>query len=339
MNILLTGGTGYIGSHVALSLIEQGHEPVLYDNLDNSKLDVVTRLESIAKKSLTFIHDNILNTDKLIETLDKFKIDAVLHFAGLKSVSESVVHPYKYYINNLEGTRSLLQAMENVYGPKTNKTLVFSSSATVYGHPCYLPLDENHPTNPTNTYGNTKLAVEHMLQDVKASNSAWRIACLRYFNPIGSHPSGIIGDESNGIPNNLVPNIVQVANGTQPFLKVFGNNYNTADGSGVRDYIHINDLASGHLASLDYLCKAPTPVIEKFNLGTGCGNSVFELIKCFEKITKLKIPYKIENPRSGDVDISFAKVEKANKILNWHATHTLDDALNSVWEWQKKIAR
>lgn len=337
MNILLTGGTGYIGSHVALALIAKGHMPILLDNLDNSDKQVVARLEHIAQQHLAFIHDDILNTKNLIHTLERYKIDGVLHFAGLKSVAESVHNPYKYYLNNFEGTLSLLRAMELFYGEKTPKTLVFSSSATVYGRPLYLPLDEKHPTQPINAYGRTKLAVENILHDVVASESLWRVACLRYFNPVGCHSSGLIGENPKGIPNNLLPNILQVANGDQPFLKVLGDDYDTIDGSGVRDYIHVTDLASGHLAAIDYLSKQSNPVIDIFNLGTGKGNSVFELISGFETVTGKKIKYKIEARRPGDVDSCYAKADKANKILKWHATHSVDMAIESAWKWQKHL--
>lgn len=337
MNILLTGGTGYIGSHVALALIARGHTPILYDNLDNSDQHVVSQLEYITKQNLIFIHDDILNTTRLIHTLERYKIDAVLHFAGLKSVAESVFYPYKYYANNFDGTLSLLRAMEQVYGEKTSKILVFSSSATVYGRPLYLPLDEQHPTQPINAYGRTKLAVENILHDVVASGSLWRVACLRYFNPVGCHPSGLIGENYKGIPNNLLPNILQVANGEQPFLKVLGDDYATKDGSGVRDYIHVTDLAFGHLAAIDYLSQLQNSAIDIFNLGTGKGNSVFELISCFESITGKKIKYKVEARRPGDVDSCYAKADKANKILKWHATHTVDMAIASAWKWQKHI--
>lgn len=337
MNILLTGGTGYIGSHVALALIAKGHMPILYDNLDNSNHQVVAQLEHIAQQSLNFIHDDILNTQSLMHALEHHKIDAVLHFAGLKSVAESVRNPYKYYENNFEGSLSLLRAMEQVYGEKTSKILVFSSSATVYGRPLYLPLDEQHPVQPINAYGRTKLAVENILHDVVASDSLWRVACLRYFNPVGCHSSGLIGENSKGIPNNLLPNILQVASGEQPFLKVFGDDYDTIDGSGVRDYIHVTDLAAGHLAAIDYLSQLNNPVIDIFNLGTGKGNSVFELISGFESITGKKIKYKIEPRRPGDVDSCYAKADKANKILKWHATHTVDVAIASAWKWQQHL--
>jgi len=337
MNILLTGGTGYIGSHVALALIAKGHTPILYDNLDNSEQQVISQLEYITKQKLTFIYDDILNTKRLIHTLEHHKIDAVLHFAGLKSVGESVRYPYKYYVNNFEGSLSLLRAMEQVYGEKTSKILVFSSSATVYGAPVYLPLDEQHPTQPINAYGRTKLAVENILSDVVASDSLWRVACLRYFNPIGCDKSGLIGEKFKGIPNNLLPNILNVANGTQEFLNVLGDDYDTIDGSGVRDYIHVTDLASGHLAAIDYLCQLENPIIDVFNLGTGKGNSVFELIAYFENITGKKIKYKIEARRPGDVGSCYAKVTKADKILKWHAIHTVDMAIESLWNWQKHI--
>ena len=338
MNILLTGGTGYIGSHVALALIEKGHTPILYDNLDNSDTRVVSQLEYITQHKLSFIHDDVLNRESLVRTLEQYKIDAVIHLAGLKSVAESVRNPYRYYVNNFEGTVSLLHAMDKVYGAHNPKILVFSSSATVYGYPIYLPIDELHPTNPINAYGRTKLASENILHDVVGFDSSWRVACLRYFNPIGCHPSGLIGESSKGMPNNLLPNILQVANGEQPYLKVFGDDYDTVDGSGVRDYIHVTDLAAGHLAAIDYLNQSNKPIIDIFNLGTGQGNSVFELISSFERITGLKINFKIENRRPGDVDSCYAKVDKANKILEWDATHTIEMAIESAWKWQKNAA-
>ena len=329
MNLLLTGGTGYIGSHAAVALTEAGHKVVLYDNLCNSSAAVVDRLEAITGQSLGFVQADIRDTALLAHTLGQHAIDAVIHFAGLKAVGESVEKPIDYYANNVHGTVSLLQAMREA----NVKTLVFSSSATVYGDPKYLPIDEAHPTSATNPYGRTKLHIEEMLTDVAGSDESWRIACLRYFNPVGAHASGLIGEDPNGIPNNLMPYIAQVATGKLPQLNVFGDDYDTPDGTGVRDYIHVMDLAEGHLAALNYLQKKNG--WHAINLGTGNGYSVLDMVKAFEATSGQRIPYRIAPRRSGDVARCYAMAGKAATELGWKATRTLHDMCASTWHWQR----
>lgn len=328
MNILLTGGTGYIGSHTAVVMAEAGHQVVLYDNLCNSSADVVDRLEKITGQRMALVQGDIRDTPLLNDTLQKYKIDAVMHFAGFKAVGESVEKPIEYFDNNVGGTISLIKAMQ------TNKikTLVFSSSATVYGDPQYLPIDEEHPTNATNPYGHTKLHIEEMLSDLAKSDGSWRIACLRYFNPVGAHDSGLIGENPNGIPNNLMPYISRVAAGKLPYLNVFGNDYPTPDGTGVRDYIHVMDLADGHLAALKFLEKSAG--WQAINLGVGLGSSVLELIKVFEEVTESLVPFNIVNRRAGDVASCYAKASKARTILNWEAKRTLNEMCASSWSFQ-----
>lgn len=329
MRVLLLGGTGYIGSHTAVLLSELGHQVILYDNLSNSSDTVVGKLSQINGRSLTFVEGDVRDTDFLKNTLAIHNIDAVIHFAGLKAVGESVEKPVDYYANNVQGTVSVLQAMQSVQV----KTLVFSSSATVYGEPQYLPLDESHPTSATNPYGRSKLHIEEMLKDVAASDSAWRMACLRYFNPVGAHESGLIGENPDGIPNNLMPYIAQVAAGQRAELSVFGGDYLTADGTGVRDYIHVMDLVEGHAAALGFLAR--TTGWHAINLGTGKGCSVLDMIQAFEKASGRKVPYKIVARRAGDVAACYADPRKASEALNWRATRTLDDMCTSSWRFQQ----
>lgn len=329
MRVLLSGGTGYIGSHTAVVLSELGHQVVLYDNLSNSSDAVVGKLSQITGRSLTFVEGDVRETGFLQNTLAIHNIDAVIHFAGLKAVGESVEKPVDYYANNVQGTLSLLQAMQSVQV----KTLVFSSSATVYGEPQYLPLDESHPTSATNPYGRSKLHIEEMLKDVAASDSAWRMASLRYFNPVGAHESGLIGENPNGVPNNLMPYIAQVAAGQRAELSVFGGDYPTADGTGVRDYIHVMDLVEGHVAALGFLSR--TIGWHAINLGTGKGYSVLDMIQAFEKASGRKVPYKIVARRAGDVAACYADPRKASEALNWRATRTLDDMCASSWRFQQ----
>ena len=276
MKLLLTGGTGYIGSHTAVVLSQAGHEVVLLDNLCNSKASVLTRLQTIVGKPLPFVQADVRDTEQVTHTLKTHGIQAVIHFAGLKAVGESVAKPLDYFANNVQGTVSLLQAMQTAQVHQ----LVFSSSATVYGEPQYLPLDEQHPTSATNPYGRTKLHIEEMLHDLAVSNPAWGVVCLRYFNPVGAHDSGLIGEDPNGIPNNLMPFVAQVAAGLRPALQVFGNDYDTPDGTGVRDYIHVMDLAHGHLAAVDFLQKQVG--WHAINLGTGQGYSVLDMVRAME---------------------------------------------------------
>ena len=331
MNILLTGGTGYIGSHTAVDLVEAGHKAVLFDNLSNSYRDVVGRLESITNQSIPFVEGDIRDTSLLSKTIKEKKVDAVIHFAGFKAVGESVERPLEYFDNNVGGTISLLEAMQE----NQVKTLVFSSSATVYGEPQYLPIDENHPTSATNPYGRTKLHIEEMLQDVVASDSAFGVVCLRYFNPVGAHESGLIGESPDGTPNNLMPFVSQVAAGKRAKVNVFGDDYPTVDGTGVRDYIHVLDLASGHLAAINFLDG--TKGWHAINLGTGYGSSVLEMIGQFSSSSDRSISYEVVGRRPGDVASCYASAEKAEKLLKWKATRDLKSMCSSAWKWQESL--
>ena len=335
MKILLTGGTGYIGSHAAVVLVQAGHEVVLYDNLSNSRADVVTRLGSILGRAPAFIQGDVRDASLLERTLRDHRIDAVMHFAGLKAVGESVAQPLNYYDNNVTGTQCLLRAMQHC----GVRTLVFSSSATVYGEPQYLPLDERHPTRAVNPYGRSKLHIEESLSDLAASDSSWRIACLRYFNPVGAHESGLIGEDPNGIPNNLMPYIMQVAAGRRDRLSVYGGDYETPDGTGVRDYIHVSDLADGHLAALNYLAGDSGRGWCAFNLGTGKGHSVVEVIRAFERASGMKVPYEIVARRAGDVASTYASSDRARQMLGWQAKLGLDEMCDSAWRWQQYCAQ
>jgi UDP-glucose 4-epimerase len=328
MNILLTGGTGYIGSHTAVVLAGAGHSVVLYDNLANSHASVVDRLKKITGAKLPFVFGDIRNTDLLASTFEAYGIEAVIHFAGLKAVGESMEDPLSYYDNNVVGTISVLRAMTRV----GIKRLVFSSSATVYGDPLYLPIDEEHPTCATNPYGRTKLQIENILEDIAASDASWRITCLRYFNPVGAHESGLIGEEPNGVPNNLLPFLVRVAAGELPWLNIFGDDYKTPDGTGVRDYIHVMDLAEGHLATVNQANAECTP-FATFNLGTGCGQSVLEMIKVFEKVSGRSIKRKIAQKRAGDVAACYATAEKAAHVLGWGVSRPLTEMCRSTWNY------
>lgn len=332
MNVMLTGGAGYIGSHTAVVLSQLGHQIVLYDNLSNSSDSVLEKLFQITGQQIRFVNGDVRDTVLLRNTFAAHGIGAVIHFAGLKAVGESVEKPVDYYANNVQGTISLMQAMQSVQ----IKTLVFSSSATVYGEPQHLPLDESHPTSATNPYGRSKLHIEEMLKDVAASDPAWRMACLRYFNPVGAHESGLIGENPNGVPNNLMPYIAQVAAGQRTelsVLSVFGDDYPTADGTGVRDYIHVMDLAEGHAAALAFLSR--TTGWHAINLGTGKGSSVLEMIQAFEKASGQQVPYKIVARRAGDVAACYADPQKAVEALNWRATRTLHDMCASTWRFQR----
>ena len=329
MKILLTGGAGYIGSHAAVVLSEAGHEVVVLDNLSNSDAGILDRIAVILNKHLPFIKGDVRDTSLIKTVLDEFKIDAVMHFAGLKSVGESIEDPINYFWNNVQGTISILQAMEEV----NVKTLVFSSSATVYGNPEYLPLDEKHPTSVINPYGRNKLHIEEILSDVVATNKEWRVISLRYFNPVGSHDSGLIGEDPRGIPNNLVPIIANVASGAISYLNIYGNDYETPDGTAIRDYIHVMDLAEGHLSALEYILKQEG--FHLVNLGTGVGTSVLEMIKAYELANNLKINYQFASRRFGDVAVCFADVEKAKLQLGWEAKRTLSQMCQSSWSWQQ----
>ncbi|MDR2166188.1 MAG: UDP-glucose 4-epimerase GalE [Zoogloeaceae bacterium] len=332
MNILLTGGMGYIGSHTAVFLLESGHVVTLYDNLFNSDAGVKSRIERITGKTPVFVHADVRETEVLAKTLRDCAIDAVIHFAGLKAVGESVREPVSYYANNVEGTISLLEAMQAA----ACKTLVFSSSATVYGEPRYLPLDEAHPLSVTNPYGRCKLHIEEMLQDVAHADADWKIACLRYFNPVGAHASGLIGENPNGIPNNLMPYIAQVAAGRLEALQVFGDDYPTPDGTGVRDYIHVMDLAEGHAAALHFLSARSG--WHAVNLGTGQGYSVLEMVRAFAAKSGRNIPYRIVARRSGDVAQCYANPEKARQLFNWSAKRGLSEMCESTWKFQRRLS-
>lgn len=331
MKVLITGGTGYIGSHTAVVLSQLGHEVVLYDNLSNSSDAVLEMLAQITGQSFPFVRGDVRNTELLRNTLASHNIDVAIHFAGLKAVGESVEKPVDYYANNVQGTISLLQAMQAA----RIKTLVFSSSATVYGEPVYLPYDEAHPARAVNPYGRCKLHVEEMLADVAASDPEWRVACLRYFNPVGAHDSGLIGENPNDIPNNLMPYIAQVASGQREVLNVFGNDYPTRDGTGVRDYIHVMDLAEGHAETLAYLVGRPGWHV--FNLGTGQGYSVLEMVKAFETASGLAVPFRIAPRRAGDIAEFYANPGKAERELGWKAHRGVDIMCGSAWNYQARL--
>lgn len=334
MNVLLTGGTGFIGSHTAVCLIESGHTPVLYDNLSNSKFEVVDAIETITGKRPAFVQGDIRDKAKLISVLKEHAIDAVIHFAGLKAVGESCEKPLLYYDNNIAGSVVLLQAMQECRVTK----LIFSSSSTVYGTPKALPLTEDMPTGtPTNPYGRTKLMIEEILRDLCASDPAFTAICLRYFNPIGAHESGLIGEDPNGIPNNLLPYVARVASGKLEYIRVFGNDYPTNDGTGVRDYIHVVDLARGHAAALSYADKHSG--WDAINLGTGHGSSVLEVIGAFEKACGKKLPYKIMPRRAGDIAANWCSPDKAKKLLGWQAQYDIDAMCASGWKFEQQHAQ
>lgn len=333
MRILLTGGAGYIGSHTAVALAAAGHEVVCFDNLSNSRAEVMDRLETITGQSLPLIVGDIRDRTALEQAMRSRAIAAVIHFAGLKAVGEAVAKPLIYYDNNVRGTLSLIEAMIAC----SVKTLVFSSSATVYGEPQYLPLDESHPTAATNPYGRTKLMIEEMLTDIAAADPDWRIAVLRYFNPVGAHESGLIGEDPNGTPNNLMPFISRVASGRLERLSVFGDDYDTPDGTGVRDYIHVTDLAAGHLAALGAISSHNDP-ISTWNLGTGQGYSVLEMVDAFERVNGVSVPYQIAERRPGDVASCYASPDKAKAELGWEAALGLEDMCASIWRFERMLA-
>jgi len=330
MNILLTGGLGFIGSHTAVVLVQQGHEVVILDNLCNSQIEVLGNLESIADKKFRFYEADVREEQALRKILLENHIEAVMHFAGLKSVAESAQDPLKYYNNNVCGTVNLIERMKD---EKINK-LIFSSSATVYGAPQYLPCDEEHPLSPFNAYGKTKLQVEEILQDLVRSDPSWSVSALRYFNPVGAHESGLIGESPRGVPNNLMPYLCQVASGKLPHLNIFGDDYETKDGTGERDYIHVMDIAEGHLATLNFMDQ--NPGFHVINLGTGMPCSVYDLISVFEKATNCIITKKLQPRRSGDLPIYYAKTDKAKKILRWQATRNLELMCQSGWNFYKQ---
>jgi UDP-glucose 4-epimerase len=330
MAILITGGTGFIGSHACVEFINSGRDIVIVDNLMNSKICVLDRIEQITGKRPKFYQVDLLDYDALDKVFEENDIDSVIHFAGLKAVGESVAKPLLYYNNNLTGTFNLCRAM---IAHGVNK-LVFSSSATVYGKPESVPIREDFPLSTTNPYGETKLMIERILADVCHANPDWSVSILRYFNPIGAHASGLIGEDPQGIPNNLLPYITKVASGKLECLSVFGNDYATHDGTGVRDYIHVVDLAVAHLRALERAEKVTG--IEYYNIGTGNGYSVLDIIKAYEKATGLHINYKIAPRRPGDIDECYADPAKAAKYLGWKATHGIDEMCRDAANWQKK---
>ena len=328
MKVLVTGGTGYIGSHTCVELLEKGHEVVIADNLSNSKRKVVQEIKKITGKDVSFYKYDVCNKNSLKKIFKEHKIDAVMHFAGYKSVSESVKKPLMYYRNNIDSTLSLCEVMEEF----NCKRLIFSSSATVYGNPKKLPLTEDMETgNTTNPYGSTKLYIEGILKDLYKSDNSWKIVLLRYFNPVGAHSSGLIGENPNGIPNNLMPYIMKVAVGELDHLNIFGNDYNTKDGTGIRDYIHVVDLAKGHIKALEKIDNNKD--IKIYNLGTGTGYSVLDMVKAFEKSNSIKIPYVIAPRRDGDIAICYADSSLAKKELNWEAKLNLEDMVSSSYKY------
>ncbi|OZC34432.1 UDP-glucose 4-epimerase GalE [Gordonia polyisoprenivorans] len=329
MRVLVSGGAGYIGSHTVIKLVEAGHDVVIVDDFSNAKPTVIGRLEALTGVHLPVHAFNLTDYDKTEHLFAGEQIDAVIHFAGFKAVGESVAKPLDYYQNNLDSTFSLLRAMRR----HDVHTLVFSSSATVYGAEPVLPMTEDSPTSATNPYGWTKVMIEQVLRDVAASDESWRIAALRYFNPVGAHPSGQIGEDPSGIPNNLMPFVAQVAVGRREKLSVFGDDYPTPDGTGVRDYIHVDDLAAGHVAALERVGSHGEPM-SVWNLGTGQGISVLEVIKAFERASGREIPYEIAPRRPGDIAASYADPSRANADLRWYATKTIDDMCADTWRWQ-----
>lgn len=330
MAILVTGGAGFIGSHAAVELLENGYDIVVVDNLSNSQMESIERVKELTGKDFPFYKTDLLELEELEGIFSRHQIQSVMHFAGLKAVGESVAMPLAYYHNNITGTLNLCAAM-NKYGVKN---LVFSSSATVYGNPVRVPIDESFPLSATNPYGRTKLMIEEILRDLHVSDPSWRIAILRYFNPIGAHESGRIGENPQGIPNNLMPYITQVAVGKREQLQVFGNDYETHDGTGVRDYIHVVDLVKGHLKALEYLEKHEG--VEMFNLGTGTGYSVLDLVNSFSDATSKEIPYKVIDRRPGDIGVCYANPEKAKTVLGWKAEKNLKEMCEDSWKWQSE---
>lgn len=329
MNILVTGGTGFIGSHTCVELLENSNNVIIVDNLSNSKKSVIRNIETITGKKVIFYECDILDYNALNTIFQENNIDYVIHFAGLKAVGESNEKPLQYYYTNVSGTINLLNVMKN----NKCKDLIFSSSATIYGNTNEIPINEDCQVGEiTNPYGRTKLIIENILKDLYNSDNTWNIIILRYFNPIGAHPTGLIGENPNGIPNNLVPYITQVALGKLEFLRIFGNDYETKDGTGVRDYIHVCDLAQGHLCALNKLKENPGLVI--YNLGTGVGYSVFEVLHTFEEVVGKKIPFKIEGRRKGDIPISYTNPNKAYKELGFKAKRNLYQMCKDQWNWQ-----
>jgi UDP-glucose 4-epimerase len=330
MKVLVTGGAGYIGSHTVVLLIEAGYEVVIFDNFSNASKESIRRVESIVGRTIDSVEGDVRSREDLEKVFMSHNIDAVIHFAGLKAVGESVEQPLRYYDNNVNGSMVLCEVMS-----KYNcKSIIFSSSATVYGDPHTTPILENFPLSATNPYGRSKLMVEEILRDVYVSDNEWKIVLLRYFNPVGAHASGTIGEDPNGIPNNLMPFIAQTAVGKRECLSVFGDDYDTTDGTGVRDYIHVVDLAQGHVNALDRIKNFKEPMT--INLGTGNGYSVLEMVSAFEKASGKKIPYKIVERRAGDIATCFADPSYAKEVLNWEAKKGIDEMCEDTWRWQSK---
>ena len=329
-NILITGGTGFIGSHTTLELLNESFNVVIIDNLSNSKRTSLDRVEKLTGRKADFHEIDLLDRKGLQKLFSQYEFDGVIHFAGLKAVGESVEKPLLYYKNNISGTVNLCEVMSEA----GVKNMVFSSSATVYGEPEVNPIPESSPVTFVNPYGFTKLSIEYILKDLNASDPDWNIALLRYFNPVGAHESGLIGEDPNGIPNNLMPFVTQVAVGKREKLSVFGSDYPTHDGTGVRDYIHVVDLAIGHLKALEKLESAPGVVT--YNLGTGTGSSVLDVINAFEKANSVKIHYQLTDRRPGDAAACYADPSKAERELNWKATRDLETMCRDAWNWQSK---
>ena len=324
---MVTGGAGYIGSHTCVGLIRAGYSVVIFDNFCNSHEAVVNRIERITGTSPALVRGDVRDQDLIEKTLATYHCSAVIHFAGLKSVADSVKHPIEYYDNNVLGTLRLIQAMQSSNVDK----FVFSSSATVYGQPISLPYREDHPLSPMNPYGRTKLVIEEMLSELALSSASFKVAVLRYFNPVGAHESGWIGEDPNGAPNNLMPFVAQVAIGRRPYLSVFGKDYDTPDGTGVRDYVHVMDLAAGHLRALECLDRER---LIKLNLGTGRGTSVLELVQAFGRASGRDIPLVFASRRDGDLPSYYANPNLARQVLGWTATRSLDDMCKDTWKWQ-----
>ena len=330
MKILLTGGIGYIGSHTLVELLENNYEVVVIDNFFNSKKEVIENIKKITNKDFKFYEGDVCDKSILRKIFEENKIDAVIHFAGYKAVGESVKKPLMYYRNNLDSTLSLLEIMDEF----NCKNLVFSSSATVYGKPETLPIKESSPLSATNPYGETKLVIETILKDLYKSDNEWNIVILRYFNPVGAHESGLIGENPNGIPNNLMPYIVKVATKEYDHLNIFGNDYSTVDGTGVRDYIHVVDLAQGHVKAIEYINK--NCGLDVINLGTGKGYSVLEMVKAFEEANDINVPYEIQERRPGDIDACYADVSYANEKLGFVAHKNLKDMCKDAYNYIKR---
>jgi UDP-glucose 4-epimerase len=327
--ILVTGGAGYIGSHICVELLGAGEDVVVLDNFGNSRRQALERVQAICNRSPAIVEGDIRDQRTIERTIADFGCSAVMHFAGLKSVRDSVAKPLDYYDNNVVGTHRLLRAMEN----RGVRKLVFSSSATVYGLPQFLPYTEHHPLNAVNPYGRTKLMIEEMLRDQFASDPRWSIGILRYFNPVGAHISGLIGEHPKGVPDNLFPFVAQVAIGQRELLHVWGGDYNTPDGTGVRDYIHVMDIARGHTAALAQL---DSPKCFAVNLGSGTGSSVLEIVRAFERASGRRVPYEIKPRRPGDIDAYYAATDYAERLMGWRATRTLDEMCVDHWRWQNK---